>query len=217
VDPVDFLMEVGAPPKRGAKGNKRLPGEALPIPNMTILRELGPADAGDILAPPEDLAPIPTIARLRARHHAVAKLLAEGRKPGEVAAIMGYAAGTLSSLQADPAFRELINYYTTQVEARYLGVHERLAHLSDQAVAELQDRLEDAPQKFSNRELKELAEMALDRTGFAPKTQGPPGGQVALPIGLNITFVQSPQSPGSHSHVTEGFTIEGTSLGQDGQ
>lgn len=198
MDPIAFLIENGAP-----KGRGKPPARVV---HMAHLRDLDESDLPDLLDPPPQ-PPATVIARLRQRHHAAARLLAEGRKVAEVAMITGYQPGRISALQADPAFIELIHYYSSQVDAVYVSVHERLAALSESAVGELQDRLEETPEKFSVRELKELAELALDRTGFAPKGNG--GGSGTTPVGpsvLNISFV----TPENTQAVV---TLDGEALG----
>jgi len=76
--------------------------------------------------------------------------------------------GRISILKKDPAFAELIEYYKTQKDEAYVNVHERLAVLGLSSVEELAERLEDAPEGFTNRELMELSALGLDRAGFAP-------------------------------------------------
>jgi hypothetical protein len=196
MDPIQFLIENGAPKGRGRPAPR-------PV-NMTMLRELDEGDLPDLLNPPPQ-PQVTTIARLRHRHHSAARLLAEGRKPQEVALITGYSFGHINGLQSDPAFEELVHYYSTQLDAKYINVHERLAALSAAAVEELQDRMETAPDKFTKRELLEVASMALDRTGFAPKTNNGPGTGGSGNATLNITFV-SPEGQ------TAGVTLDGEAL-----
>lgn len=100
----------------------------------------------------------------------MARLYAEGKRDVEVSAIMGYSPAYLCNIRQDPAFGELVEYYKTQVAEVFLSVHERLATVAMGAVEELQERLEDKPEGFANRELMELAEMGLDRTGYGPKS-----------------------------------------------
>jgi hypothetical protein len=191
MDPIEFLMEHGAP-KANAK-----PSDL----QMAVLRELDAGDARDILDPPSGA--VPSVVKIRARHHTIARLVAEGRRANEVAAIVGCGASHVHTLNADPAFQDLVEHYRTQVTEIYLGAHVKLAHLADQAVGELQERLEAAPKTFGNRELKEIAEMALDRTGFAPKgASGGVNGAGKAPLsGLKIQFINGDGT---------GVTIEGT-------
>lgn len=131
---------------------------------MTYVRDLGAEDADVIERPPELGSKPPTIARLRTAHHALARLLAEGVPAVQASAITGYSPSRISILQNDPAFQELLEYYKSQVAEQYLNVHERLGALGMSAVDELGHRLEEEPESFKNRELMELAEMALDRS-----------------------------------------------------
>lgn len=112
----------------------------------------------------------PALQRLRARHHALAKALAEGMRPGIAAATYGYSVSRVSILSADPAFRELVEHYRVQVDHDYRRVHDRLADLSVEAMDELEHRLEESPEKVSVTQLLKLVELTADRTGFGPKS-----------------------------------------------
>lgn len=111
----------------------------------------------------------PSIKRLRARHHALAKALAEGMRPGIAAATYGYDPSRVSILQGDPTFGELVAHYRKEVDHDYRRVHERLADLSVEALDEIERRLEDEPEKISVTQLTKLVEMTADRTGHGPK------------------------------------------------
>jgi hypothetical protein len=108
----------------------------------------------------------PEILRLRSRHHLIAQLLATGLKPTEVAFKMGYSISRISVLQADPMFKELLANYQGLQENREIDVRERLRLISIEAIDELQQRFDEKPSEFDNKELFTLAELSLDRTGF---------------------------------------------------
>ena len=158
---VDDMIEAaltGLP--RGRRGNPSAP--------PTFLRDIRHEDLALLASPGAELAQSRPITRIRAQHHLAARLIAEGRKPVEVAAITGYTPARIQQLRNDPAFQELCSHYKGQVDARYLDVHARLALLGTMATEELQERLEEDPEAFSNEELRKLAETTLDRGGYGP-------------------------------------------------
>ena len=115
----------------------------------------------------------PTISplkRIGSRHHMLARLLAEGNKPGVCAAITGYDNARISILQNDPAFKELVEFYRATADAAFRDMHEHLAGMSADALNELRQRLEDDPEDFSVNQLMELLKVGADRTGFGPQS-----------------------------------------------
>lgn len=136
----------------------------------------------------------PIIKRLRTQHHHLARLLAEGRKEVEVSALTGYSQSRISILKNDPAFAELMEYYKQEAAAAFVNVHERLAALGITCLEELQARLEEDPEKFANKELRELAAMVFDRSVAPAKGVGgsaPTNVQTAI----KIEFVQPTGQP----------------------
>lgn len=127
-----------------------------------------------------------SVSRMRARHHGLARLLAEGKPPREAAYVMGYAPSTVSALLADPAFRELVEYYKAQINAEYLDMHHKLGILAATATEVLQDRLEESPKSFTNNELRQIIGDACDRS-VAP-ARGPGS---APAVSINVKFVEA--------------------------
>lgn len=149
---------LGLPTARG-----RRPGSAFEV------GETRPLTAEDVVAARTG-AHLPTstppaLQKLRSRHHQLAQLLSSGMTDNQVSLALGYSPSRISILKADPAFRELLAYYEKQHEALHLDVQERLITLGLDTIEVLQQRLDDDPDEFSARELREMAEMALDRTG----------------------------------------------------
>lgn len=112
----------------------------------------------------------PAIKRLSERHHALARNLASGMKPGEAALICGYVSSRVSILQADPAFKELVEFYRRDVTAQYRDLHQRLGGLAMDAAEELAERLEETPEDLSIGQLMEITKMGADRTGYGPQS-----------------------------------------------
>lgn len=175
-------------------GTYLIPGAGrreLPPPELEFHRELAPEDAAAALAAgPEAGTPVP-LGRIRAHHHLLARLLGEGRTAADCSRITGFTPSWISTLQTNPAFAELIDHYRGEVTEKYLDVHTRLAGLGASAVEELQDRLETDPNQFSVRALKEVAEMALDRSVAPPKAaRGGPVVGAASGLAISINFVE---------------------------
>ena len=177
------ILELEIPSARG--GRKR---SAMQV-ECDFVRDLNELDLDLVINPPPVGVAIKPLTRIRNTHHALARLVAEGRKHVEITAITGTSMSRLSVLLGDPAFRELVNYYSEQKEAVYLDVHQRLANLGMAAVEELQERLEEDATVFSNRELMELGELMLDRSVAPSKAGGStaaPGG--APTVSINVSF-----------------------------
>lgn len=176
-DLIDMLDFGGIPSMRG--GRK----PAAPL-SVVYVRDLGMEDLPKLIDP-EQGPGAPPLVRLRNTHHHLARLLASGETIQACMAITGYSQSRISILQSDPAFKELLAFYAQETQKVYLNVHERLARFGTDALETLQERLDEAPDQFTNRELKELAEMALDRSVAPPKGQSQ--GQVgSAPVSVNF-------------------------------
>ena len=144
-------------------------------------------------SPTESLAlsPASVTDRLRARHHQLARYIAEGKAIREAAFIVGYAPQTVSSYMSDPAFRELVDYYKAQVNHEYLDMHHKLGSLAATAVDILHERLEERPAAFTNNELRQIINDACDRS-VAPSK----GAAAGSGVSINVRFVKAdPQPP----------------------
>ena len=148
----------------------RTRGRAAKPISVTVVREL---DAEDIeyLNTVERGSVAPPVKKLRDRHHALAKCLAQGMSDGDAAIMCNYNLSRVSILKGDPAFQELVAYYRKGVEEEYYGMHEQLAGVAKDALAEISERLEDDPEAFSVGQLMELSKMGADRTGFGPTSK----------------------------------------------
>jgi hypothetical protein len=137
-------------------------------------------------------APVQPLARVEAKHHALARLLASGASQVEAALAIGYTPQRVHMLTEDPLFCEVLEYYRTQAEARFLDAHERLGLLGLSAAGELQKRLDETPDRLTTREVKDIAEFAFDRS-TAPAKGGPrTGAGGAAPVQVNISFPSAP-------------------------
>ena len=110
--------------------------------------------------------------RLSERHHSLARHLAGGMKVGEAAVVCGYEISRVSILQDDPAFKELVTFYSTQIEKGVMDLaidNARVAEaLKGQLLREMSDRMEDAPEKIKMPEIIDMFTKIADRTGMGP-------------------------------------------------
>ena len=135
-----------------------------------VVRELEEADVA-LLAErgSADTARQP-LKKISQRHHALARNIASGMPDGEAAIVCGYTASRVSILKGDPAFQELIQFYSEDIDAQYADLHERLSALSMDAAEELLERLESDPEKISTAQLLEIVKSGADRTGHGPSS-----------------------------------------------
>lgn len=113
----------------------------------------------------------PAIQKIRAIHHAAARLLAVGTKSRDVAIATGLCESRISILQCDPAFAELVSFYSAREDQRFEDVQERARILGLSALEELQERLEESPKEIPSKILVSIMTASLDRGGHAPKTR----------------------------------------------
>ena len=129
-------------------------------------RDLTAADVEKGTAPP-----VGALQRIRTRHHSLARSLAEGtRTDKQVAFEHGLTPQRLVQLKQDDNFVELIAHYARDLDAARADAFKRLQDLSLDAMDEIADRLEAEPESFTNKELRELSAMSLDRTGHGPSS-----------------------------------------------
>ena len=146
----------------------RTTGRASKAVSAEIVRSL---DEADLALLGEEKGSKPSaIKRISERHHALARNLAAGMGPGEAALVCGYSASRVSILQDDPAFKELVIFYSADVDRAYADLHTRLSGLAVTAADELMSRLEDDPEGISTGQLMELTKMGADRTGHGPQS-----------------------------------------------
>lgn len=176
-----------------ARGGAKRPkgGELL----IEVVRELTEGDVELLVNPPPLGSKPPALVQLRHNHHELARLLAGGMSSQEAQLITGLSGSRISILKNDPAFRELMEYYSAQRELKFIDVMERMRVVGLSTLDEIQERLETSPKSFSNRELAEITELLLVK-GRGPTAAAASGGP---PVNVNIHF------PG----VAEARVIEG--------
>jgi len=128
-------------------------------------------DAADVALLDETPAPKSTIARIRSKHHALARAIAAGMTNSEAAIAVGLASGTVSSLKGDPTFAELVRHYEEGAKERFLGMMEKLGGLAEDLIDELEERLRENPKQFKVSELDSLLRTMADRAGYGPSSK----------------------------------------------
>lgn len=113
----------------------------------------------------------PTLKKLTDRHHRLARLLAEGEKPGVAALRCGYTPSRVSILLADPTFEELVEFYRQEVHEVYIDGHEMMASVRNMALQIIADRMEEEPEKVKLAEALEVVKTTADRSGMGPSTK----------------------------------------------
>lgn len=110
----------------------------------------------------------PTIKSIRHTHHRLAQLLAGGMDEIQAAALCNYTLSRVSILKSDPAFKELLAWYSSRVDAEFADFITAASGLGLDALQELQLRLDEKPETFTNQALLELVKTTADRSGNAP-------------------------------------------------
>lgn len=149
--------------------NWRIGGRAKEPLTATVLGELTEDDLG-MLAQERGSKP-PEVKRMRDRHHALARLLAEGISEGEAAVMLRYDISRVSILKGDPAFQQLVRHYRQQVSDEFVDMQKKLASLGIDAAEILQERLEETPDEVSTGQLMQLLSISADRTGHGPSSK----------------------------------------------
>lgn len=107
---------------------------------------------------------------LRARHHGVARLLAEGLPEGVVAEMSGYTNSYISTLKNNPAMIQLIEFYRSPKTDAAKLIGEKLRVLADMSINQIASRLETEPDKVTISELTAVAKLGADRSGNGPNS-----------------------------------------------
>ncbi len=120
---------------------------------------------------------IPQVKVLRDRHHHMAKLVAMGLRPFEVAEQGGYSISTVSLFLHDPAFQELVAMYSgADLEAFRQERDEYYAsvnHNRNLAARQINDQLVEADETGEKIPISRLVTVhadAADRTGYGKQT-----------------------------------------------
>jgi hypothetical protein len=159
---------------------------------MTVEQELRSEDLFKLeVMNDHPLTAPPVIQRLREIHHRAACEVASGKTMTEVAIATGRSPARIMDLCRDPAFKELISYYRTQIEEVDISLAalamQDYKDINDLARGELIKRLED-PAKMGEIPVDELRHLMIttgDRTTMPPKI-ATPGATIPVKITFNM-------------------------------
>lgn len=177
--PAELIEELDLGSARGGKAG----AGAQPL-EVEVIRALAESDLEAITNPPLVSAPLAVVKSLKASHHNLAQLIAEGKSGAEIHLTTGYSQSYISNIQHDPAFNELISYYGEQRRTIFIDAQERLRLLGLDATEKLHEQLHDPAQTWSKRELMELIDRTMPVSGSKsnPNQGQPAGGGVSLEI-----------------------------------
>ncbi len=110
-----------------------------------------------------------TVQHTRAYHHIAALRLAAGEKAGVVAAALHLQAATISRLQQDPQFQELVEHYRGEFVNKAVNTYELMQMVSMEAASAVHERLiGDEREQIPLEALRRIGETFSDRTGHSP-------------------------------------------------
>jgi hypothetical protein len=174
-NPDDFDLDNLGIARRGSRP------PALRDYGLAVVRELTSADLPDLREPAVN-PPTSGIQQIRAQHHNIARLVVQGHPDVEVSLLTGYTPEYVRKLKGDPSFAELVAYYQAQKEIKFADMLERMRELGLSAMEEIQARLANEPEEWSNRELMELLDRMGPRSGPMPFGQSPAAGNVSVTV-----------------------------------
>lgn len=134
---------------------------------VEIVRELTIEDLQAVSGAPLGWKRSP-LQKITIAHHTIARMTAEGTPVMEISAVTGRTPASITQLRADPAFKELVVHYKKVNEIAKVDLEQQLTDVSSTALNTLQERMETEPEKMSDQDLRKIAQLGLDRTGFGP-------------------------------------------------
>ena len=119
----------------------------------------------------------PIVQRLRDPHHRVARLLAAGHRPAEVAEACGFSTIRVYNLQADPTFQNLVAEYRIDVRAAFVDAqaesftaHNRVRMKALRHIEERFDRADEDNDLVPVRDALAVFSDTSDRVGIQKKS-----------------------------------------------
>lgn len=135
----------------------------------TVVRDLQPGEEGRLNQGDVGVKPIP-LAKVREIHHQIARLLAQGLRPVEVSAIVGFSQSRISILKRDPSFIELMAFYRDRKDEIGADIAARLSAMTLDAMVTLHERIVDRPEEVTTDELQRAVNSGLDRLGHGTRS-----------------------------------------------
>jgi hypothetical protein len=111
----------------------------------------------------------PAIRSLRYQHHEIARLLAAGTRPSEIARVLDITTPTIARLIATPQFQDLLHGYTLARDKAAIDIGVRLKVAGAIALDKLTEKLEGMPPEALGAEwLSKTTFGLVDRAGHSP-------------------------------------------------
>jgi hypothetical protein len=137
-----------------------------------LIRELVPLNEADLvqlsqMGPSRSMA---GLKKLKARHHIIALRLASGMAASEICIEMGLTPQTITRLQKDPQFVQLIEDYTGELVSKAVDQTELMSATLTQTITAIYERLTDDDERalIPIESLRKTLESLADRTGHSP-------------------------------------------------
>lgn len=145
----------------------------IPEPELRVtwVRDMEEDEARVLLHPQKTKRPEALAGRIRARHHAIARMLVAGAKDKEICEAIGVSQPTLSHLRDSPAFMALYLEYSAMADEAAIDLRTRMTAAAGLGVDELTRRLAEAPEQIPTKDLKEITTVMLDRVGHGATTK----------------------------------------------
>lgn len=131
----------------------------------------------------------PHVQKLRDSHHNVARLLAAGLRPFEVASRAGYSMPRIYTLQKDPSFISLVEYYRNLVNETFKENVDEWMQMAvsnglkaERMVADRLDQADEEGVPLPVRDLLAISRDMADRTGR---------GKVSTNVNVNVDFASA--------------------------
>lgn len=141
----------------------------LPVASSVLaIRPLTEGDARRASSTGPAPEPVRSIKSIRQSHHRAAQMIAGGVPLADVSRLTNYSPTHLDRLREDPAFQELMAHYTGEASVEMADFLSTAGDLSADLMAELRERLDEAPERLSTSTLIEAFKVVSDRAGRAP-------------------------------------------------
>lgn len=203
------------------RAERRLAGEELarieselgPIPKdpleIAIVRELTEQDLKDLLVGPHSVMvatqrPKPvSVSNLRASHHKLAQLVAQGMARPSIAMLTGFSTATIARYEQDPAFQALVEHYMAVVELEFVDIVAKMKDIGEDALGILKSRIDTAEEQMTNREILEIIDAMITKP-MAAQAKMAQSANAPLSVVPNITIsFKTPNGLGPAKDVIE--------------
>lgn len=184
----------------------------LKLPRDTV-KALRPLTLEDMEIVHHGARRVATVRNLSDSHHRVARLLASGLRPGVVAQRCGYSNQRITTLQADPAFQNLVAEYRKDVHEEWKAEIDEFYDLASanmlKAERQIADRLDSADNGEVTVPLRELIAIrsdSADRFGYGKKQTN---------VNLNVDFASQLERARARSAKVQTLDLPSTSLASE--